>query len=330
MKLLHDKLSGIMLTAVLAVPTWLAGKAAPIIGGPVFGIMLGMALAYWVRPQQFNSGINFTSKKILQLAVILLGFEMNLYSILSVGRETLFLMGFTLTGAFLTAAVAGRLLGLNRNMKVLIGVGTAICGGSAIAAAAPVINAQDEEVAQAISTVFLFNVAAAFLFPMLGHALGMNDHTFGLWAGTAVNDTSSVVAAGYSFSDKAGELAVIVKLTRALIIVPVTLVLAVWASGKPAAGQNGRWQIVKIFPWFIGGFVAAAVLNTYLQIPHEVSGILAQGGKFGIVMAMVAIGLNTHLPRLIAGGVKPILLGLVAWVVLSATSLGMLYAMANY
>lgn len=158
-------------------------------------------------------------------------------------------MCFTLTASFLTAFIVGKLLKVEGKTATLIGVGTSICGGSAIAATAPVIGADDEEVAHSISTIFLFNVIAAFLFPFLGHVMGMSDHSFGLWAGTAVNDTSSVVAAGYTFSNAAGNLAVIVKLTRTLLIVPVTLVLALYTSRKAAGSKSGNnYNIVKIFP----------------------------------------------------------------------------------
>lgn len=323
MKSITKKLPGILIAAVIAVPAWLIGKAVPIIGSPVLGILFGMLLAFIKRPERFNEGISFTSKKLLQYAIILLGFEMNLFNIFSVGKQTLLLMLFTLSASFLTAVLIGKLLKLDSNTKTLIGVGSAICGGSAIAATAPVIKAKDEEIAQSISTIFLFNVIAAFLFPFLGHILGMNDNNFGLWAGTAVNDTSSVVAAGYSFSDAAGKLAVIVKLTRTLMIVPITLILAVITSKKSAESDEGgsNYNIVKIFPWFVLGFLAASVIRTFTPMPTTVSSALSQGGKFIIVMAMAAIGLNTNIIKLVKNGFKPILLGLSCWITISITSL---------
>lgn len=329
MKTVIEKLPGIVLAALIAVPAWLLGKEVPIIGSPVLGILFGMILAFWKRPVQFNNGIQYTSKKLLQYSIILLGFDMNLFNVFSVGKQTLVLMAFTLTATFITAFVAGKLLNLDGNTKILIGVGSAICGGSAIAATAPVINADDEEVARSISTIFLFNVVAAFLFPFLGHILGMNDHNFGLWAGTAINDTSSVVAAGYAFSNTAGNLAVIVKLTRTLMIVPITLALALYTSKKAAGDQKGGYNIVKIFPWFVVGFVAASIINTFLPMPYQMGSNLAQVGKFIIVMAMAAIGLNTNIVKLIKSGAKPILLGFICWSVLSLTSLVVQYGILN-
>ncbi|MEL7610745.1 MAG: YeiH family protein [Bacillota bacterium] len=320
-----NNLPGIALAALLAVPAWLLGKAFPVAGSPVLGILFGMAAAFWKRPSRLESGIKYTSKKLLQYSIILLGFDMNLYSIFKVGSETLILMCFTLTAAFLTAFIAGKLLKIEGKTGVLIGVGTAICGGSAIAAAAPVVHASDEEVAHSISTIFFFNVLAAFIFPVLGHLLGMSDHSFGLWAGTAVNDTSSVVAAGYTYSGAAGDLAVIVKLTRTLMIVPVTFALALYTSKKSAQSQGGGYSMVKIFPWFVLGFLAASVVRTFVPMPVEVGKTLAQIGKFVIVMAMAAIGLNTNIVKLVKKGGKPVLLGMICWIVLSLTSLAVQY-----
>jgi len=325
LKTITNKLPGIALAALIAIPAWLLGKAVPIIGSPVLGILFGMILAFWKRPEFFNAGVQYTSKKLLQYSIILLGFDMNLFNVFKVGKQTLVLMSFTLTAAFVTAFVAGKLLKLDGNTKTLIGVGSAICGGSAIAATAPVIHADDEDVAHSISTIFLFNVIAAFLFPFLGHAFGMSDQSFGLWAGTAINDTSSVVAAGYSFSNAAGNLAVIVKLTRTLMIVPVTLVLAFYTSKKAAGSEKGSYSIVKIFPWFVLGFVAASIINTFLPMPAGMSSFLSQAGKFVIVMAMASIGLNTNLVKLVKNGAKPILLGFICWVVLAVTSLVVQY-----
>lgn len=319
------KIPGLLLTFVIALPAWYMGKAVPIIGGPVFGILLGILLAFYKRPANLNEGIKFTSKKVLQAAIILLGFEMNLYNIFKVGSQSLVVMLFTLTAAFVTAWLVGRSLKLEGNIATLIGVGTAICGGSAIAATAPVIKADDKEIAYSISTIFLFNIAAVFLFPFLGHLLHMNDTGFGIWAGTAINDTSSVVAAGYSYSDAAGTLATIVKLTRTLMIIPITLVLGIITSKKTS--QHSSFRLAKIFPWFVLGFLAASIISTIGILPGDFAKQLAQLGKFFIVMAMTAIGLNTNLKQLVSNGIKPILLGLCCWAAVALTSLAVQYFM---
>ena len=194
------------------------------------------------------------------------------------------------------------------------------------------IQAKDEDVAQSISTIFLFNIIAVFIFPPLGHLFGLSDTGFGMWAGTAINDTSSVVAAGASWSSAAGNntalaFATIVKLTRTLMIVPITLVLAIYTakklSKKAASADEGEnsFRFIKVFPWFVLGFVLTAVLNTFLPIPASVSETLVQIGKFMIVMAMTAIGLNTDLKKLLTNGLKPICLGLCCWFIVAAVSL---------
>ncbi len=328
MKQRTEKISGIFLCAVIAVPAWFLGNAIPIIGSPVLGILFGMLLAFWKRPVVFSAGISFTGKKVLQYSIILLGFGMNLYQVAAAGSKTLLFMLFTLSATFITAYLLGKLLKVERNTNILIGVGTAICGGSAIAAASPVIGAKDEETASSISTIFLFNVIAAFLFPFLGHLMGMSDTHFGLWSGTAINDTSSVVAAGYTFSNAAGDLAVIVKLTRTLMILPVTLVLAFITTRRHSEEERAQgWSMKKIFPWFVLGFLAASVAATFLPLPAALLSGLTKAGKFCIVMAMAAIGLNTNLFRLIKNGWRPILLGFGCWVVLSAVSLAVQYTL---
>jgi len=320
-----QKRYGILLAFFIAVPAWLLGGRFPVIGSPVLGILFGMLVALFNRPAYFEAGITYSSKKILKYAIILLGFNMPLGQIFTVGGETLVLMIFTLSAAFLAAYGFGKLLHIERHANILIGVGTAICGGSAIAATAPVISADDEEVAKSISTIFLFNVIAAFLFPALGHLFGMTDHFFGLWAGTAINDTSSVVAAGYAYSDAAGDLAVVVKLTRTLMIIPVTLVLAILESKRQHKQHAETFHFSEIFPWFVVGFLLTACLGTlltsYTSIDQNILASLAKLGKFLIVMAMAAIGLKTHLGKLIRNGVKPLLLGFLCWVTLSVVSI---------
>ena len=325
-------LIGILACFIIAIPAWLLGSKFPIIGGPVFGILFGIILALFKRPAILDKGIKFTSKYILQYSIILLGFEMNLFNVIKVGGQSLLVMIFTLTSSFLTAYFVGKAMKIDGKTTTLIGVGTSICGGSAIAATAPVIQARDEDVAQAISTIFLFNIIAVFIFPPLGHLLGLSDTGFGMWAGTAINDTSSVVAAGASWSSAAGNnvalaFATIVKLTRTLMIVPITLVLAVYTAKKiskqkAVGGEDANnFSFAKVFPWFVLGFVLTAILNTFLPIPAVVSETLVHIGKFMIIMAMTAIGLNTNLKKLLTNGLKPICLGLCCWFVVAVMSL---------
>ena len=251
---------------------------------------------------------------------------MNLFNVLKVGGQSLAVMVFTLSSSFITAYLVGKAMKIDGKTTCLIGVGTSICGGSAIAATAPVIRANDEEVAQAISTIFLFNIIAVFIFPPLGHLIGLSDTGFGMWAGTAINDTSSVVAAGASWSSAAGNntalaFATIVKLTRTLMIVPITLVLAIYTTRKTMNAEGNNYSIKKIFPWFVLGFVLTAIINTFIALPEGLPETLVMIGKFMIVMAMTAIGLNTNLKKLLTNGLKPICLGLSCWFVVAVVSL---------
>jgi len=315
-----QNVKGIIYSICFAVPAYFLGNYFPIIGGPVFGILLGILAAGFRRPESWESGISFTGKKILQYSIILLGFEMNLFHVLDIGAQSFSVMIFTLLTAFTIAYGIGRLLHLDTKTTILIGAGTAICGGSAIAAVAPVIDAKDKDIAFSISTIFLFNVIAVFLFPFLGHLMGLTDSGFGMWAGTAINDTSSVVAAGYSYSNTAGGLATIVKLTRALMIVPVCIFFALLMARRKRA-EKGTFKLTKIFPWFILWFVVASIVNTTGVVPVAASHFLGSAGKFFIIVAMCAIGLNTNLGSLIRNGLRPIALGLACWFSVATVSL---------
>lgn len=334
MEWMKKRLPGILLCLLIATPAWLLGKQFPIIGGPVLGIVFGILLSFVRKPEYVELGIKFSAKALLQISIILLGFEMNLYHILEVGEKSLFVMIFTLSSSFLVAYFMGKFLKIDAKTTTLIGVGTSICGGSAIAATAPVIKAKEEEVAQAISTIFLFNILAVFIFPPLGHLLGLSDTGFGMWAGTAINDTSSVVAAGASWSSAAGNnialnLATIVKLTRTLMIVPITFVLAIYSSRKAVKSKDHHFSMVKVFPWFVIGFVLAAIVNTFVELPVGLNTNLVMIGKFMIVMAMSAIGLNTNFKKLIHNGMRPILLGLSCWFTVAIVSLVIQYFMGT-
>ena len=322
----RKNIPGVLLTLAIGVPMWLLGRTVPIAGGAVFGILAGILVAALKRPPAvFEPGIKAASKKILQAAIVLFGFEMNLRRVVEVGGQSLILMLFTISAALLTAWFVSRLLGMEEKTSTLVGVGTAICGGSAIAATAPAIGARDDQVATAISTIFFYNVLAVFIFPPLGRLLGMGQMGFGMWAGTAINDTSSVVAAAFSYGDEAGNLATIVKLTRTLMIIPITFVLAL-RTGKRERSEGSAFDFARIFPWFVLGFVAACVVNTAGVLPSGAARFFGSTGKFLVVVAMTAIGLGTDLRQLLAKCRESLLLGGICWLVVAVTSLVVQYA----
>lgn len=313
---------------LLAVPSWFLGKMFPIIGGAVIAIIAGMVIAVFMKQKDgLEDGIKFTSKKILQWAVILLGFGMNLNVVLETGKQSLPIIVCTITTSLAIAFVLHKLMHIPSNISTLVGVGSSICGGSAIAATAPVIQASDEEVAQSISVIFLFNILAALIFPTLGGLLGLSDTGFGLFAGTAINDTSSVTAAAAAWDGIHGsntlDAATIVKLTRTLAIIPITLALALFRTRQAKQEDGAKISLKKIFPFFVLFFVLAAVITTVCQLPASVTGPLKDLSKFLIIMAMAAVGMNTNIVQLVKTGGKPILTGFCCWVAIAAVSLGM-------
>ena len=331
---------GVLMCLAIAVPAWLLGKRFEVVGGPVFAILIGMVLALAVPAKAtapLQPGVKFTSKKILQYAVILLGFGLNLGQIARVGATSLPIIVSTIATSLIVSFVLCRVMNIPSKISTLIGVGSSICGGSAIAATAPVIDADDEEIAQAISVIFLFNIIAALVFPALGGMLGLTNEGFGLFAGTAVNDTSSVTAAaaardGMHPGANTLDSATIVKLTRTLAIIPITLALAFWQvrqakrsaeAGEGAGGAAGSFDLKRIFPFFILFFVLASVITTVFALPAEATAPIKELSKFFIIMAMAAIGFNTDIVKLVRTGGKPILMGACCWVAIAVVSLGM-------
>ncbi|HEP1434983.1 hypothetical membrane spanning protein [Streptococcus pyogenes] len=326
------KLPGLLLCLLLALPAWYLGRLFPIIGAPVFAILLGMLLAlFYEHRDKTKEGISFTSKYILQTAVVLLGFGLNLTQVMAVGMQSLPIIISTIATALLVAYGLQKWLRLDVNTATLVGVGSSICGGSAIAATAPVIKAKDDEVAKAISVIFLFNMLAALLFPSLGQLLGLSNEGFAIFAGTAVNDTSSVTATATAWDalhhSNTLDGATIVKLTRTLAILPITLGLSLYRAKKEhdiVIEEN--FSLRKSFPRFILFFLLASLITTLmtsLGVSADSFHSLKTLSKFFIVMAMAAIGLNTNLVKLIKTGGQAILLGAICWVAITLVSLAM-------
>lgn len=326
---------GLLVALVVGTAAAELGALVPLIGAPVFAIVLG-ALVRNVVGLTPNSapGIAFASKRILQWSIVLLGAGMSLSQVAAEGRQSLVIMTTTFAASFLTAWLVGRLLGVSRKMTVLIGAGTAICGGSAIAAVSPIIEANDHEIAYSMSTIFMFNVVAVLIFPLIGRLLGFTDAAFGMWAGTAINDTSSVVAAGYAYSPSAGNFATIVKLTRTTLIIPTALALAGFmiarrsrrtepADGAQAPRSRGAASMLRIVPWFILGFLAMSLVNTLHLLSPAATGAVVGTGRFLIAVALGAVGMNADFRRIASAGARPLLVGLSAWFVVALTALVM-------
>lgn len=307
---------------IAAVAKWLESLLPiHIIGASVIALFIGMIINnFWKPNKLIAGGLKFTSKKVLKFAIILLGASLSIGTILEVGKLSLVVMFFTLLTCFGGGYFVGKALGLNWKLSNLISAGTGICGGSAIAAVAPVIDAEDTDIAYAMSATFLFDMAMIVLFPIMGRALGLSDMAYGLWAGTAVNDTSSVVAAGYAYSEAAGDFATMVKLTRTLSIIPTVIAFAlinVNLKRKAALAQGTSEEIKanvkfsKLFPWFILGFLALALVNSFGVIPAAVSVGAKSLSKFLMVSALAAIGLNTSFKEMKKSGIQPMIHGFI-------------------
>lgn len=347
-QVLGTRMPGLALATGIAVVATVIGHMVPVVGGPVSGIIIGVILATVRRPGTgLRPGIQTASRFVLQLSVVVLGSQLSLAEIAKVGVQSLPVMIGTLVVCLAAAWLIGRWLGIVGNLRTLIGVGTGICGASAIAAVTPVIGAVGVEVAYAISTIFLFNIAAVLVFPVVGHLLGLSQHAFGLFAGTAVNDMSSVVATATTYGPAAANYAVVVKLVRTLMIIPVSLGLAAWAgrritategiAASAEAGAGGtrtavavaapqvrsRVHVLRLVPWFLIGFILVATVNSTGLIPAGAHPLLASTSVFLITVALSAIGLSTDLAGFRRAGARPLILGASLWIVVSLTSLGL-------
>ena len=320
--------SGILLCLVIAIPSWFLGKIFPVVGGAVTAIIAGMIVTmFWNDKGKAEAGIKWTSKIILQTAVVLLGFGMNLGVIFQTGKQSLPIIICTITTSLIISWIMRKALKVPANTSILVGVGSSICGGSAIAATAPVIDADDDEIAQSIAVIFFFNVIAAIFFPVLGKAIGfdtIHGDAFGIFAGTAINDTSSVTAAAstwdsmWNLGSETLNKAVTVKLTRTLAIIPITLGLSLIMAKKSAKEdvKTTKFSLKRAFPMFILYFVIAAIITTlciHMGVSAEVFQPIKELSKFMIIMAMAAIGLNSNVIQLVKTGGKPIVVGASCW-----------------
>lgn len=341
MKLLKQIISfipGFIFAVVIALIAKFLESLLPIhlISASVIALFIGMLIHHFWKPTAtFTPGLKVTSKKILKFAIILLGASLNINIVLSVGKMSLMVMIFTLLTCFGGGYFIGKALGLNWKLSNLISAGTGICGGSAIAAIAPTIDADDTDVAYAISATFLFDMIMIVLFPFMGHWLNLSDMAYGLWAGTAVNDTASVVAAGYAYSEAAGDFATMVKLTRTLSIIPTVIIFALIAARlkKKESGDQATENAQKsisvrsIFPWFIILFLVMTGLNSTGFIPTAISAFLKESSKFLMITALAAIGLNTSYRDMKKSGIAPMIHGFIISALVVIVAIAVEYAM---
>lgn len=315
--LLLNGFYGIIITFLLAIISNTIAQWIPngYISASVIAMLIGMALHPYIKKILPSFiGIDFVAKRLLKAAIVLMGASLSLMQVLEVGQLSLIVMVFTLATAFGVGNLLGKLFKMDWKLSNLISAGTGVCGGSAIAAVAPTIEAKDEDVAYAMSATFIFDVLMVIIFPILGRFFIMTDFGYGLWAGTAINDTSSVVAAGYAFSEAAGNYAIIVKLTRTLSIVPIVLIYSLINQRLKVKNMNQQTKTTKvqlssIFPWFIILFLLMVILRTSSIITPEIGSVLSTISKFFMVMSLGAIGLRTNFKAVAKSGVLPMFHG---------------------
>ena len=325
---------GIIICFAVAAVSMLVEHLIPgeLLGAAIIALFSGTIINSFFHPKWIQPALKFTSKKILKVAIVLLGASLSVNTIMSVGKMTFFVMIFTFAMCFGAGYFIRKLFGLNWKLSNLISAGTGICGGSAVAAIAPVIEADDKDVAFAMSSTFLFDMVMIALYPIMGRALGLTDIAYGIWAGTSVNDTASVVASGYAFSEIAGDFATMVKLTRTIAIIPTVLVFAFISTRMKqkelkAANNGKKVNLVKIIPWFIGGFLLLAILNSVGCIPVTVSGAIKGTSKFLMVAALAAIGLGTSITDFKKAGLRPMFYGITIDTLVTITALVVIWCM---
>lgn len=324
---------GVAICAAVAILSILLEKMIPggLLGSSIIALFMGTIINSFFHPDWIKPALKFTSKRVLKAAIVLLGASLSVGTIMSVGKMTFFVMIFTFAMCFGGGYFVRKLFGLNWKLSNLISAGTGICGGSAVAAIAPVIDADDKDIAFALSSTFLFDMVMIALYPLMGRALGMTDIAYGIWAGTSVNDTASVVASGYAFSEVAGDFATMVKLTRTIAIIPTVLVFAYIGTRikrkEMQSGGGKKVNILKIIPWFIGGFLVLAIANSAGIIPAEVSAMLKTASKFLMVMALAAIGLGTSITDFKKAGLSPMFYGITIDTLVTLTALIVIWCM---
>lgn len=303
-----------------------------ILGASIIALFLGTIINSFFHPAWIKPALKFTSKRILKVAIILLGASLSIDTIMSVGKMTFLVMIFTFLMCFGGGYFIRKIFGLNWKLSNLISAGTGICGGSAIAAISPVIDADDKDIAFAMSSTFIFDMVMVALYPIMGELLGMSDIAYGIWAGTSVNDTASVVASGYAFSEIAGDFATMVKLTRTIAIIPTVLVFAfigtrIKQKELKKSGDGKKVNILKIIPWFIGGFLLLAIFNSVGWIPEALGATMKTTSKFLMVTALAAIGLNTSITDFKKAGLRPMFYGITIDTLVTLTALLVIFFM---
>jgi uncharacterized integral membrane protein (TIGR00698 family) len=309
---------GIFIIVLISLLSKGLGALFPLIGSLLFSIIIGVILQNTTKlPSTFDPGIQFTLKTLLKVAIVFLGVGLSVYDLLHIGQKALWVIFLSVSIGITLTYLVGKWLRIDKRLSLLIGIGTSICGATAISAVKGIIGAKENETAYALSTIVFFNLIAFIMYPFIGHLLQMSELSFGIWAGTAVHDTSSAVAVGYAFGDEAGEVATTVKLARTLFLIPVMFCLPFFIRER----NEGESQYRKAFPWFVFLFMGVSILHTFGFIPEAIESYLKISSKFMIIMVMAAVGLQVRIKDITQLGFKPLLTGLIASITCALISL---------
>nr|WP_315778214.1 MULTISPECIES: YeiH family protein [unclassified Bradyrhizobium] len=290
----------------------------------ILAIVAGMALHNVIgTPARAKPGVAFSMSRVLRLAIILLGLQLTAAQIVEVGARGLVVIALSLTGTFLFTVWMGRLLGVDRKLAELIAAGTSICGASAVIGTNTVTRAHDEDVAYAVACVTVFGSIAMFIYPLLPTLLHLDAHAFGLWSGASIHEIAQVVAAAFQQGQQAGEFGTIAKLARVMLLAPVVLALGLLATRRARHGGETRSNAQPPLPWFVFGFIALVGLNSVISIPAEMKTVIVTATTFLLSMALAAMGLETDFAKLKAKGLRPLALGLLAFLFIAGFSLAL-------
>ncbi len=322
---LPSLLPGLAAAASVAVVARIAALALPPAFSEVLiAVLIGIVIANsGLLPATSTPGLRFTVQRVLRLGIILLGARLSLQDVAQIGAGAFALVAVMMTIAFAFALLAGRIAGLPRPLAILIGVGTAVCGNSAIVATAPVIDAEDRDVSFAVATITLFGTLAVFAYPLVGHALGLTSPIFGIWSGVAVNDTSQVVAASAAYSPEARDIATVVKLVRNTLMAPLIVLIAWWWGryATPVEDRTVRAGALRAFPLFVIGFLLMAMLRTVGLIDRTLAAPIDEVARACILVALAGVGLSTRISEMRTTGPRPFYVGFGTALVMASLSL---------
>lgn len=326
---------GLVLAASVAVAATLLGQVLPsVIGATVVAILIGLAVGSAFEMPSARPGLRFAVTWLLRTGIVLLGAELSVAAVLDVGLSVLALVLALVAGVLAIAWLGARTLGIEPRLGLLLGVGTAICGNTAIIATAPIIGAREREVGFAVATITICGLIAVLAYPAIGHALGMTDAAFGRWSGAAVNDTSQVVATSFAYSAPAGEVAIVVKLLRNTLMAPVLLAMGAWYAAGRTGDRRPRGGLRQAVPWFVLGFIGMAALSSLGVLDAGVGGtsmreIASVAARALILVALAALGLSTRIGELRRVGLRPLAFGAALAAILAATSLVLISIMGG-